>query len=187
MDKKENRELIIKYLSNPNVNIEWTTAKALAYHYADKGNEKEIEELLEHENEFVRGGAADVLAHYYTNKEELKKVEGLLKHENADIRWTTVDVLTKFVEKCKSVEKLDNCQKALESFFKEWERKQPQGSFVEKSRMKGRISHLLVSIGNRKAELSKKDGELLLGETVKKPKDKDKKIYRSLKRVGRNG
>ncbi len=103
-----------------------------------------------------------------------------------DVLFTTI-ALDKFIEKCDSIEGLDKAQKVIEDLSTEWLRKQPEGPSSEKVRRMLGASKWVMRIAEKKAELFKQDGELLLGETVKKPKDKDKKIYRSLKRVGRNG
>jgi HEAT repeat protein len=103
------------------------------------------------------------------------------------VRRNAVIMLKEVVEQCDVVEKLDEIQKAFENYFTEWLKKQPSGRTREKVEMELKMSKLLMDISKKKAHLSKKDGELLLGETVKKPKDSNKKIYRNLRRVSRNG
>ncbi len=127
-------------------------------------------------------------------RKEILSTEGIsvilmefLRDKDKSVRGNAVIMLKEVVEQCDVVEKLDEIQKAFENSFAEWKIKQPSGRTREKAEMELKLSKLLMDISERKAKLSKKDGELLLGETVKKPKDKDKKIYRSLRRVGRNG
>jgi HEAT repeat protein len=107
----------------------------------------------------------------------------------SDEDWIVVACATRainiFLGDFKSVSELNNFQGIIETSFSEWLKKQPSGRTKEKVDMELKLSSLLMNISKKKAELSK--GELLLGTTVEKPKDSGKKIYRSLRRVSRNG
>ena len=102
-----------------------------------------------------------------------------LKDKNEYVRDKAAEALIKIAEKSESIEMFDRIQKEVEHSYREWKRKQPQGVSKEKIQRQHAMSSLLMNISKRKAELSK--GELLLGETVKKPKKSDKKIYRNLR------
>jgi HEAT repeat protein len=142
---------------------------------------------LSDEGEDVRCRTAEALTHCYVNKKEWNKVEELLRHGDYVVRVGAADALKYVSRNCDSIEKLDEIQKAIENSFAEWKRKQPQGPYRERVRRMLETSKLLMDISKKKAELAKRDGELLLGETVKKPKDSNKKMYRNLRGVSRNG
>ncbi len=121
------------------------------------------------------------------NEKTISIFVGFLVDEVPEVRNKAAEVFRAFINEQSSVKQLCEIQKVLENSFLKWKGKQRQGRTADKITMEIRISTLLTLISDKKAKLAKKDGELLLGETVKKPKDKDKKIYRSLRRVGRNG
>ncbi len=135
----------------------------------------------------VSEDAAGALVYHYVNNGEWNKVEKLFGHENKDVRWGAARALEYAAKKCESIETLNEIQKILEDSFAEWLKKQPQGPSPEKVKRMFEIANFVKLIAHQKAELSKQDGELLLGETVKKPSDSGKKIYQSLRRVSRNG
>ena len=116
----------------------------------------------------------DLFLYHYINKKEHDKLEKLIEQEGG-IEFVT-ERIEEF-EKHLDADRFDVVQKAVESLYRRWLRKQPQGVSEEKIDMQIRFSELMMELSKRKAELSKKDG-LLLGETVKKPKKSDKKIYR---------
>ncbi len=181
---------LINALSDKNEDIRGIATSVFTFHYVNKREWNKIVELLGHENEIVRMYAADALGSAAENGQDITPAIPALVNalsDKWDVRWHAARALDKFIGRCDSSEKLNEIQKVIENSFADWMKKQRGGPSPEKSLMQVGISHILVSIGKKKAELSKKDGELLLGETVKKPKDKDKKMYRNLRRVGKNG
>ena len=188
MNEKEIQKLMEK-LEDGDPGVRENAAKALL-HAAIKGQDITpavpalVKNALSDEDLAVRWNAAGALIYHYVNKGEWNKLGELVAH---DIKQTVVKALASFVQTCNSVEKLDNYRNALENFFVEWLKRQPQGRTKEKIEMELKISGLLMAISKRKAELSKEKGELLLGDTVKKPDKDGKKIYRSFRMVSRNG
>jgi hypothetical protein len=182
---KENWEKFIGLLSDTDI---CTSLKRVKNKIRKISEVLVLVEVLKVENENIRKIAAQELVNAAEEGRDITlavpALVNALSDEYRDVRMDAAEALNAFIEKCNSVEGLDRAQKALETSFTEWLKKQRQGPSPEKIRMKVQISQLLTAISNRKAELSKKDGELLLGETVKKPKDKDKKMYRSLRKIG---
>ena len=197
MDEKEIQELTrqsMKQLVNPdNVpaliddlkkNKDWKVRRdivSLLWYSGDVRAVPALIDALKDKDPEVRKHAAFVLGEIA----DVRAVPALINClKDKYVRRNAAKALEKITEKCESVEKLNELQKKTEDFFKEWNRKQPQGRTQEKAEMEVRMSKLLTQISKRKAELSKKDG-LQLGDTIKKPKD-GKKIYREIRKVIRN-
>ncbi len=190
MDDKEIQKLI-KQLNDPDKRFRYRAVWALE-EAARNGQDitpagPALGNALSDENGDVRRNVAWALTRHYANKGEWDKVEELLKHPDKNVRANATEALEKIAKDCESIEMLDVIQKGVENAFKEWKRKQPQEPSKEKIDRQIKTSKFIMRISKRKAELSKKDGELLLGDTVKKPKNKGKKMYREIRRVSRNG
>ena len=174
-----------KVLDDNTDNVKENAAEALAFHYIYKGEWKKIEQLLGHDIDVVRSSTSQVVALFHIDEGEWKRIEKLLKHRNADVAMEAVDVVRDFILNSDSVDKLDEAQKSIENSFREYKRKN-QKDEIRIARRKFEYSQLLMHIAQMKAKLSGKDGDLQLGDTVKKP-EKGGKVYRKLRQVNRNG
>ena len=139
-------------------------------------------DALKDEDSEVRFRAADALRNIAEKGADINStIPHLFFALNDDARGVRVYAtwaLKGIINNYKSVEESDTVQKALENEYEEWKKKQPQGSSKEKSERQVEISEIMIFISKRKAELARMDGELLLGDTVKKPEKGGKKIYR---------
>ncbi len=156
--------------------------KALTYYYLDNKKWGEIENLLEKESD-VSNEVIDAFSDltYDLTYKPAPLARALLDGERRT-RWKAYAIIRNNISHSDHAYPLNETQEALEYVFAEWLSKQPQGRTKEKVDRELQTSKLLMAVSNKKAELAKQDGELLLGETVKKPKDKDKKMYRALQR-----
>jgi len=84
-----------------------------------------------------------------------------------------------------SLNRLDEIQEGCEIAFSELKSSQLPGRTKEKAEMEVRMFELLADILRRKARLSK-DGEILTGETIKRPKGRKGRKYQEIRRC-RNG
>jgi len=96
-------------------------------------------------------------------------------------RYIVRRVFEIFISEWDSIDKLNKAQKTLETFFMEWRKKHPQESSRKKVNLMLKIADFYKLISYRKAELSRNEGEFLIGETIKPPKGKGGR-YQQLRR-----
>ena len=152
-----------------------------------------LAKALEHDDKNTRKAAGEALANIAwlqgdSNPHIIKPalpalIKILTEDDEEDVRKNAAKALGNFVKNCKSIETLEKNQGEIENYHGEWKGKQPQGRTKERIDRELQTSKLLMQISEIKARLSK--GELLLGDTVKKPSGR--KIYRNLRQVSRNG
>jgi len=125
--------------------------------------------------------ASELIVAHYTKLQDWQKLTELLytltNHER-----NFIEELSKSVKTLGSLEILSNFQKEIEDYFDYWLSRKPNSATKEKSDMKVHVSKLLSDISERKAELSK-NGELLVGETIKPPRGVKSRKYQEIRRA----
>jgi len=181
--------------------IQLAAEHSIAYHYLNKGNAKKVVDLFENEygdfELFVRFIAShenlNILQDKFEKKyhSKLKKCENL--EEKLDLQTSMCEIfLETSKRRCRisrknqndvSVEKtirlLESFESSLEKTYAELSKKDLAN---EKINLKVQISGMSSRISHIKAELSRNEGEILTGETIKPPKEKDGRKYKELRR-----
>ena len=159
----------------------------LAQHYANTGEFKKADALLNHPDQLIRWNAAQGIyaCNFPTIRENEKRIPLLAEFLNDDaseLRLYTVAAFERLMSNITLLKRLEEIQEISEDSFRKYKRKNQKDEIGIAIKKSG-YSQVLVAIAKRKAGLSKEKGGLLLGETVKKPEKCRKNIYQSLRRA----
>ena len=180
MDEKESDKEIQKLIEqlkneNPDVRLE---AVVTLGEIGDAGAVVPLIGALKDRDKRVRELAAIALGEI-SDVEAIAALADCLNNKDKDVRRGAVIALAKIAEKSESIEMLEKAQEFIEDAYRKWMSNQSQGPSLKKIRRMLETMKFVGLISKRKAELSK--GEMLLGDTVKKPK-KGRKIYREIRK-----